>query len=59
MNEVSEFGNTGWQVFVFGAYAAVIAALAIYTLFALRSRATAMRALKDEGYLSDLGKGTD
>ena len=59
MNETSEFGNIGWQAYVWSAYAAVIIALFGYALYAIRNRAASLRSLKDEGYLSEPGTGVE
>lgn len=53
MNEAAAFGNAQWYVYVVASYVIVGAVLAGYALYALRMRQSALRSLKDEGFLSD------
>jgi len=53
---MSEFGNTGWIVYVTAAYAVVGLALGGFLAFTLRERASTLQRLKDEGWFSDTPK---
>jgi len=50
---MSEFGNTSWVVFVTAAYVVTALAFGAFAALALTGRRKALRALKEEGYLSD------
>ena len=50
---MSEFGNTSWVAFVVAAYVVTALALGAFAAAALTGRRKALRALKEEGYLSD------
>lgn len=50
---MTEYGNTGWQVFVYGTYAFVTLVYCIYVSFSLRKRNKALKSLQEEGFLEE------
>lgn len=58
MNQVSEYGNTPWIIYVAAAYLVVGVVLAGYTVFCYRNRRQSLLALKSEGFFADSGRET-
>jgi high-affinity Fe2+/Pb2+ permease len=47
------YGNTSWEIFVYGTYVLVILFLLIYVFFAFHSRKMALKSLAEEGFLEN------
>lgn len=52
----SSYGNVSWKVFVYGTYVVVAIFLVVYIFFALYARRSALKNLKEEGFLENENK---
>lgn len=50
---MSVYGNTSWEIFVYGTYAIVALFLFVYIFFAIYVRKSALNNLEKEGFLGD------
>ena len=49
----SEYGNTGWQIFVYSTYFIVSLSLILYIFLSIYSRKKTLKAMYDEGFFEN------
>jgi hypothetical protein len=49
----SEYGNTGWQIFVYSTYIFVAISLFLYIFMSIYSRKKSLKAMQEEGFFND------
>lgn len=55
----SEFGNLGWQIFVYFSYGIVGISLISYTVYACIARIKSIKSLHEEGFLENTHLGNE
>lgn len=55
----SEFGNLGWQIFVYLSYGIVGLSLILYTAYACVARIKSLKSLYEEGFLENTPLGNE